>query len=209
MSVEVTLVDINPTVIAAWRDAFGGNPEVQVIQGSMLEQKVDAWVSPTNAKGSMDGGLDRIIKNHFGAGIEARVQREIGVRYHGTLPLGHAVWVTTDRAKPGFLISTPTMRGSQEDVSETFNVALACAAAFQAVHMQNKRAAGSIASVALPGLGASTGGVPAELCANLMLAAYNLFREEEFDDFGAMRSALQYQLRDLAPLLGLEPPDEE
>ena len=42
---------------------------------------------------------------------------------------------------------------SSEDVSDTMNVALACAAAFQAVHMQNAREPGSIASIALPGLG--------------------------------------------------------
>jgi O-acetyl-ADP-ribose deacetylase (regulator of RNase III) len=209
MRVDVVLVDVNRNVVNAWRSVFADASEVSIREGSMLDQKVDAWVSPTNSRGSMDGGLDHVIKEHFGQAIQAKVQREIGNRHGSLLPVGHAICVSTGKKQPSYLISTPTMVETQEDVSETFNVALACAAAFQAVHMQNKQVPNSITSVALPGLGASTGGVSPELCADLMLAGYNLFREEAFDDFAAMRTALQYQLRELAPLLGLEPPDDE
>jgi hypothetical protein len=58
MFVKVILVDINPKMVAAWRSTFEENPEVEIVSGSMLTQSVDAWVSPTNAKGRMDGGLD-------------------------------------------------------------------------------------------------------------------------------------------------------
>jgi hypothetical protein len=91
------------------------------------------------------------------------------------------------------------MAASSEDISDTLNVALACAAAFQAVHMQNAREPGSIRSVALPGLGANTGKVPVEICADLMWTAHNLFREEEFTSFADMRAALEEQLGDLGP----------
>jgi O-acetyl-ADP-ribose deacetylase (regulator of RNase III) len=100
------------------------------------------------------------------------------------------------------LISTPTMVASSEDISDTLNVALACAAAFQAVHMQNAAEPGNIRSVALPGLGANTGQVPVEICADLMWTAYQLFREREFQDFGAMRVALEEILGDLGPMSG-------
>ena len=100
---------------------------------------------------------------------------------------------------PRYLISTPTMHGSSEDISDTLNVALACAAAFQAVHQQNAREPGSIRSVALPGLGANTGKVPVEICADLMWTAYSLFREHVFADFVVMRAALEAQLGDLGP----------
>jgi hypothetical protein len=98
---------------------------------------------------------------------------------------------------PRYLISTPTMVGSSDDVSDSLNVALACAAAFQMVHMQNARQPGGIRSVALPGLGAATGRVPVEICADLMWTAYDLFRRQEFTDFGAMRQALESELGDL------------
>ena len=157
MATRIVLVDINPKMISAWRSTFEENPEVQIVEGSMLAQRVDAWVTPTNAKASMDGGLDAAIKGHFGPAIERRVQAEIRRLFGGLLAVGHATCVPTGKTQPSFLISTPTMAGSSEDISDTLNVALACAAAFQAVHMQNAREPGSIQSVALPGLGANTG----------------------------------------------------
>ena len=197
MLVRVVLVDVNPKMVAAWKATFAEQPEVEILTGSMLDQQVSAWVTPTNAKGSMDGGLDAVIKKHFGAQIERSVQKAIKDRYGGTMPVGHATCVETGADMPRYLISTPTMHGSSEDVSDTLNVALACCAAFQRVHMQNAELGGSIRSVALPGLGANTGKVPVEICADLMWTAYDLFRREEFRDFADMREALEAELGDL------------
>ncbi|MBL8113276.1 MAG: macro domain-containing protein [Acidobacteria bacterium] len=194
MNVEVTLVDVNPKMVAAFRHSFEENPEVTILAGSMLAQDVDAWVTPTNARGSMDGGLDAVIKQALGGQIEARVQAEIKRLHGGLLPVGHATCVATGRPKPRFLISTPTMFGSSEDISDSLNVALACAAAFQVIHMHNARAGGGIASVALPGLGANTGKVPVEICADLMWTGYSLFRRREFESFTEMRAALEEEL---------------
>ena len=199
MMVKVVLVDINPRMVKAWRATFEENPEVEIVEGSMLDQKVDAWVTPTNARASMDGGLDGVIKGHFGPAIERRVQAEVRRLHGGLLPVGHATCVPTGAARPAFLISTPTMVASSEDISDTLNVALACAAAFQAVHMQNAREPGSIDSIALPGLGAQTGRVPVEICADLMWTGYSLFRRRAFEDFAAMRAALEEELGDLGP----------
>lgn len=202
MLVRVVLVDVNPKMISAFRATFEENTEVDVVQGSMLDQQVSAWVSPTNAKGSMDGGLDAVIKKHFGQKIETAVQSAIAKKYAGSMPVGHATCVETGKDMPRFLISTPTMGGSSEDISDTLNVALACAAALQAVHMQNAILPGSIRSVALPGLGANTGKVPVEICADLMWTAYNLFREKEFTDFGDLRKALEAELGPLGTTAG-------
>jgi O-acetyl-ADP-ribose deacetylase (regulator of RNase III) len=202
MLVKVVLVDVNPKMVQAWRDTFEENPEVEVVHGSMLDQNASAWVTPTNSKGSMDGGLDAVVKKKLGAGIEARVQKEIARMYGGLMPLGHATCVDTGVSRPHFLISTPTMTASSEDISDTLNVALACAAAFQAVHMQNARQPGSIRAVALPGLGANTGKVPVEICADLMWTGYDLFREQEFTSFTDMRAALEEILGDLSGYSG-------
>ncbi len=199
MLVRVTLCDINAKMIAAWRDTFEENPEVDIINGSMLDQTASAWVTPTNSKGSMDGGLDGVIKRDMGGSIEKKVQAAIRDQYSGAMPVGFATCVPTGRPSPRFLISTPTMVGSSENISDTMNVALACAAAFQAVHMQNLRHPGSIRSVVLPGLGAATGQTPVEICADLMWTAYDLFREAAFTDFAAVRQALEKILGDLGP----------
>jgi O-acetyl-ADP-ribose deacetylase (regulator of RNase III) len=198
MMIKVVLVDVNPKMIAAWRHTFEENSEVEILHGSMLDQQVSAWVSPTNAAGRMDGGLDLVIKNYLGNQIEHKLQAAIKSTFHGAMPVGHATCLPTGKPLPRFLISTPTMVGSSDDISDTLNVALACAAAFQAVHMQNAREP-SIRSVALPGLGAATGRVPVEICADLMWTAYDLFRERQFSDFGEMRKALEAILGELGP----------
>ncbi|WP_329232103.1 MULTISPECIES: macro domain-containing protein [unclassified Streptomyces] len=195
--VRVVLTDLNSAVVEAWRAAFADTPEVEIRKGSILDAKVDAWVNPTNSRGRMDGGADAAIKRHLGAGIQLRVQRAIRDGFGGSLPVGSSVCVPSGAVEPTFLIPTPTMAESSQNVSETLNVALACAAAFQAVHQQNKRAPGSIRSVALVGMGARTGRVPARVCANLMWTGYTLFNDFVFADYDDLRSTVIAQLDDI------------
>ncbi|MFF8601322.1 macro domain-containing protein [Streptomyces sp. NPDC015232] len=191
---RVVLTDVNTRVVEAWRAAFADTPGIEIRQGSILTEDVDAWVTPTNAAGRMDGGVDAAIKRHLGAGIQLRVQRAIRDRFAGRMPVGSAVCVPSGATVPRFVISTPTMVGSSQNVSETLNVAMACAAAFQAVHRQNRKAPGSIRSVALVGMGAATGRVPARICANLMWTGYTLFHDHWFEDDDELRATLTAQL---------------
>ncbi|MFF8831439.1 macro domain-containing protein [Streptomyces sp. NPDC015131] len=192
-ALRVVLTDVNERVVEAWRAAFADTPAVEIRRGSILDEDVDAWVTPTNSRGRMDGGVDAVIKRHLGSGIQARVQRAIRDRFGGSLPVGSAVCVPTGATVPRYLISTPTMVRSSENVSDTLNVAMACAAAFQAVHRQNRRAPGSIRSLALVGLGAQTGRVPARICANLMWTGYTLFHDHWFQDDDELRATIQAQ----------------
>ncbi|MGX1135152.1 O-acetyl-ADP-ribose deacetylase (regulator of RNase III) [Streptomyces glaucescens] len=194
---KVVLTDINTHVVEAWRAAFADTPGIEIRKGSILDEKVDAWVSPTNSRGRMDGGVDAAVKRYLGAGIQLRVQRAIRDRFAGSLPVGSAVCVPSGATNPRFLISTPTMETSSQNVSETLNVALACAAAFQAIHRQNAQAPGSITSVALVGMGARTGRVPARVCANLMWTGYTLFQDHSFEDYDDLRSTIVAQLDDI------------
>ncbi|MCU7821183.1 macro domain-containing protein [Kitasatospora sp. DSM 101779] len=194
---RVVLTDINTTVVEAWRAAFADTPEIEIHRGSILDEQVDAWVSPTNSRGRMDGGVDAVIKRHLGAGIQLRVQRAIRDGFGGRLPVGSAVCVPSGAVNPRFLISAPTMEASSQNVSQTLNVALACAAAFQAVHRQNADAPGSIRSVALVGMGARTGQVPAQVCANLMWTGHTLFNDHCFEDYDDLRSTVTAQLDDI------------
>ncbi|MFD8635330.1 ADP-ribosyltransferase domain-containing protein [Streptomyces sp. NPDC059533] len=191
---RVVLTDVNERVVEAWRAAFADTPGIEIRRGSILDEDVDAWVTPTNSRGRMDGGVDAVIKRHLGSGIQLRVQRAIRDRFAGTLPVGSAVCVPSGATVPRYLISTPTMVRSSQNVSATLNVALACAAAFQAVHRQNRKEPGSIRSVALVGMGAQTGRVPARVCANLMWTGYTLFHDHWFEDDDELRATITAQL---------------
>ncbi|MFJ8577951.1 macro domain-containing protein [Micromonospora sp. NPDC093277] len=191
---RVVLTDVNARVVQAWQAAFADTPEVEIHKGSILTRHVDAWATPTNSRGRMDGGVDAAIKRHLGAGIQLRVQRAIRDQFGGSLPVGSAVCVPSGAINPRFLISTPTMEQSVQNVSETLNVALACAAAFQAIHRQNEKEPGSIRSVALVGMGAATGGVPPRVCANLMWTGYTLFNDHYFRDYDDLRKTIGEQL---------------
>jgi O-acetyl-ADP-ribose deacetylase (regulator of RNase III) len=193
-ALRVVLTDVNERVVNAWRAAFADTPGIEIRRGSILDENVDAWVTPTNSRGRMDGGVDAVIKRHLGAGIQLRVQRAIRDRFGGCLPVGSAVCVPSGADIPRYLISTPTMVQSSQNVSDTLNVAMACAAAFQAVHRQNRQVPGSIRSVALVGMGAQTGRVPARVCANLMWTGYTLFHDHWFEDDDELRATIISQL---------------
>ncbi|MEU7866228.1 macro domain-containing protein [Dactylosporangium sp. NPDC049140] len=197
MTVRVVLSDVNAKVVQSWMSAFADEPGVEIVKGSILNQHVDAWVTPTNSHGVMSGGVDAVILRQLGPGIQLRVQHAIRDEFGGTLPIGAAVCVPSGAANPKYLISAPTMHAQAENVRHTLNVALACAAAFQAVHMQNEREPGSITSVALVGMGAATGKVPPQVCANLMWAGYTLFGESTFDDYAELRTTVSEQLGDI------------
>ncbi|MFI0897402.1 macro domain-containing protein [Streptomyces sp. NPDC020983] len=194
---RVVLADVNATVVESWRAAFADTPGIEIRKASLLDQDVDAWVSPSNSRGRMDGGVDAVVKRHLGAGVQLRVQRAIRDEAGGRLPVGSAVCVPSGAVRPKYLISAPTMEESAQNVSETLNVALACAAAFQAVHRQNGLAPGSIGSVALVGMGARTGRVPARVCANLMWTGYTLFQDYSFADYDDLRRTILAQLDDI------------
>ncbi|WP_185910852.1 macro domain-containing protein [Streptomyces sp. WAC07149] len=196
-ALRVVLTDVNADVVESWRAAFADTSGIEIRRGSILDEDVDAWVSPTNSRGRMDGGVDAAVKRFLGAGIQLRVQRAIRDGFAGSLPVGSAVCVPSGAVTPRFLISTPTMETSSQNVSQTLNVALACAAAFQAVHRQNDEKPGSIRSVALVGMGARTGRVPARVCANLMWTGYTLFNDHRFEDYDDLRATITAQLDDI------------
>ncbi|MCJ0875725.1 macro domain-containing protein [Streptomyces sp. AP-93] len=191
---RVVLTDVSERVVEAWRAAFANTSGIEIRKGSILDEDVDAWVTPTNSQGRMDGGVDAAIKRYLGSGIQPRVKRAIRDRFAGALPVGSAVCVPSGATVPRYLISTPTMVRSSQNVSATLNVALACAAAFQAVHRQNRKAPGSIRSVALVGMGAQTGRVPARVCANLMWTGHTLFHDHWFEDDDELRATIIAQL---------------
>lgn len=108
MSMNVVLVDLNSKMVDAWEGVFSSEPHVEIVRGSILVQRVDAWVSPTNAQGEMGDGVEGAIRKHLGESIQQQVRRAIARDYGGAMPVGDATCVATGQQKPSWLISTPT-----------------------------------------------------------------------------------------------------
>ncbi|MGL4553034.1 MAG: macro domain-containing protein, partial [Gemmataceae bacterium] len=73
-------------------------PELSVVLVDVNDKVVQAW------------------RAAFSDLPEVRVQQEIAARYGGSMPVGSATCVRSGVARPAWLISTPTMAASSEDV---------------------------------------------------------------------------------------------
>lgn len=162
------LCDDQPALVRAWRRHFADYPEVSVELGDLLEIETDAYVSPANSFGFMDGGIDAELSARFPR-VRERVQDAIE-RLGGLLPVGQAIIVRTDDPYVPYVVCAPTMQipGVVDGTNNAFRAMLAV---LRAVSLFNS-AGGEIESVAMPGLCTGVGHMPAEDAAVQMLRAY-------------------------------------
>lgn len=177
MKFEVVLADINEEVCVAWRQMIR-HQMVAVEYGDLLEVAADAYVSPANSQGIMDGGLDRQLRARF-PGVEARVLRAID-ELGGVLPVGRAVTVETQDADVPYLICVPTM-ALPGRISGSGNAYAAMLAALREVARFNFSNENGIGSVAIPGLGTGVGRLAPEEAASQMRDALEQFLGETGD----------------------------
>lgn len=165
---SLILCDQEPAIVAAWRRVFAPYPDVTVEEGDLLDVEADAYVSPANSFGFMDGGIDAKLSARFPR-VQERVQDAIE-RLGGLLPVGQAVIVRTDDPYVPYLVSAPTMQlpGVVDGTNNAFRAMLAV---LRAVSLFNS-ACGEIESLAMPGLCTGVGHMPAEDAAVQMLRAY-------------------------------------
>jgi O-acetyl-ADP-ribose deacetylase (regulator of RNase III) len=138
-------------------------------------------VSPANSFGFMEGGVDALYLEHFGAEVQLRVRRAIYARHHGELVVGVAEIVETDHADIPYLIAAPTMR-VPSILRESVNPYLATRAALLLVRFgtlvdgdyAGAPVADLVRTVAFPGMGTGVGRVPAAVCARQMRAALDI-----------------------------------
>lgn len=166
---RVVLCAVDPSLASAWHEFCGHLPGIEIFEGSILDVECDAFVSPANSFGFMDGGIDALYVKHFGSEIEGRVRAMVADRHGGELLVGQADVVPTARTPP-HLIVAPTMRVPMRLVG-TVNPYLAARAAFR-LCLGADAAALDIRCVAMPGLGTGVGRVGAATCAHQVATAY-------------------------------------
>jgi O-acetyl-ADP-ribose deacetylase (regulator of RNase III) len=177
----ITLAAVEEELADAWHLFCGDLEFVQVHRGSTLDVPADAYVSPANSYGFMDGGIDWAYTQRFGWGVQQRLQALIRERHHGELLVGAAEIVETDATgaqKPHFIIAAPTMRVPMV-LQESVNPYLAARAVllliaqgtFAVGKLKGERIGAAVTSVAFPGLGTGVGKIGPNTCARQVRAA--------------------------------------
>ena len=161
---KIILTAVEATLVAAWERFCGDLDCVTIHRGSILDIACDAIVSPANSFGFMDGGIDALYLERFGAELQVRVRAMISERHHGELLVGAADIAETGDATIPYLIAAPTMRVPMI-LQDSVNAYLAARAtlllvqngAFADGGHRGERIAGRVQTIAFPGLGTGVG----------------------------------------------------
>lgn len=174
---KIQLIDINENMIKCWHDQFDDCENVVIHQGDIFSLSTDCIVSPANSFGFMDGGLDYIISQKFGWGLQKELQSSIKNTPLGEILVGDTAFITTSNKDIPYLISAPTMRLPMI-IKDTVNVYLAAKGIFTVLQKNNHL----IKTVTISGLGTGAGGLDPSVCAKQMREAYNFvyLMEREF-----------------------------
>ena len=176
MEIKVALCDKNQQVVEAWRSRFEKNPEVEIVQGDIFDLETDAVAIPGNSFGYLDRGIELQAGELFGFELQDLLRDKIRSEYNGELLVGQGFVVPCSEQLPGKgscgnLVYVSATR-TPCDLTGSLNPYLAARGAFMAIA---GAPAGSISSIALPGIGTGSSGVAPEICARQMRYAYTVF----------------------------------
>ena len=170
---KITLIDTSVSVVKAWKTFCSEIPDVEIKQGSIVEEKCCAVVSPANSFGFMDGGVDRVLLQHFGNSLQQEVHRFLQEHYFGEMLVGQADILSTSHSTIPFLVVAPTMRVPMK-LQDSIHPYLAMRAIllllrhglFREGKFQGQPLYKHLKKVAIPGLGTGVGQVSPQTSAH-------------------------------------------
>lgn len=173
---KIILADTNKEVTDAFEQSFNQVSNVEVYYGSMFDipnkTPCDAFISPANSWGFMDGGLDLALSQYFGWHVQERIQTKIKNEYNGELLVGQALVVPTDHEQVPYCICAPTMRLPTILRSSDGNAYLAMKAILLLLNIADKKGY-PMNTIVIPGLGTGVGQLSPKDCADQMYWAYH------------------------------------
>jgi O-acetyl-ADP-ribose deacetylase (regulator of RNase III) len=174
---RLILVDRGREFTDVLRWEFRPHPEVEIVCGPFEELPAfDCVITAGNSFGLMDAGMDLAVVRYFGTTLMERIQKLILNDHLGEQPVGTSLIVPTGHPEHPFVAHTPTMRVPM-NISGTDHVYVALWAALTAAHRHNRTEDRKIRTLACPGLGTGTGGVPLLEAAIQMRLAYEHFKK--------------------------------
>lgn len=162
---RIFLIDNNSDVVDACEKAFAGMPDVSVIHGDIFEYAHNAIVSPANTLGVMDGGIDRLYRDYFGAALEEQLMgyySELQAQ-QGYVTAGQSVLLPTHNDSIPYLIASPTLVGAKDGATPQ-DVYYAMLGVLSVAHRHQEK----VTDLFMPGLGTGVGMLAPELAAREM-----------------------------------------
>jgi O-acetyl-ADP-ribose deacetylase (regulator of RNase III) len=176
---QTLLIDLDSDLVSAWREVFAAEiaeGAIEVRHGSLLDvlTDVDAVLTAGNSYGQMDGGVDRAVAGYW-PGVQRSVWAALADEHHGYLPVGCASVVPTGGDPCRWLVYAPTMRVPMP-LTDGLDIAVHDAFWAALLAVDRHRATNPITKFAAPGFGTGYGQVRPERAAQLMAAAYTMWR---------------------------------
>lgn len=182
------LIDKNPEMISSWREFFGEEENIKILEGDLTNVSCDALVSPANSFGFMDGGVDYAISMRLGWELQFDLQKKIKSLPEGELIVGKAIIIETGDASIPYLVAAPTMRVPMSfNISTSINAYLAMKATLIETQKHPK-----IEHVAIPGFCTGVGKMQTQIAARQMYLAYKEIIKGEKMDFKDFGEAQKY-----------------
>ena len=141
-----------------------GNVEVELVEGDITEQEVDAIVNAANNELWMGGGVAGAIKRKGGEEIEREAVSK------GPIEVGSAVETGAGRLPAKYVIHAAVMSG-RDLKTDAEKIRRATRSALELAERLG------VESIAFPALGTGVGGFPFEECAKIMLSEVKGFAQ--------------------------------
>jgi O-acetyl-ADP-ribose deacetylase len=155
-----------------------GTSTIEVTQGDIVEQRVDAIVNAANSELRGGGGVDGAIHAAGGADIMAEC------RQIGSCPVGHAVVTTGGRLPAKHVIHAVGPKYKDGTQGEPELLMGAINTALRRAVEQDAR------SIAFPAISTGAYGYPAEDAADVTFRTVRMFLKEFHDDLDLVRFVL-------------------
>jgi O-acetyl-ADP-ribose deacetylase (regulator of RNase III) len=166
---KIQFIDTNYEVCINLQQLFSDIKDINVYNTDIFEYPTDCIATAGNSFGIMTGGIDLVVREHFGKQIEDCVKTKIQTDYAADLLVGQSFILDTEDLDIPYLLYAPTMR-VPSDISETINVYLAMKSILLTASKHD-----DIEILSIPGLGTLTGGMHAFTAAHQMRTAYDDF----------------------------------
>ncbi len=110
---KLVLRDIDPEVVLALTEAFGPHHNVSVGGGDLLNAGVDAVVVPIQGVSTLDDGFVASCRAVFRTQAWSHLTVVVQRKYHGSIPVGEAVLVSTGLSGVKWMIAAPARHADE------------------------------------------------------------------------------------------------